>query len=325
MSTPVRSLAPLLLLHAACLVPAAAEPVQPLEGINAEAGQTYMLGEGLQWAFTLNAANFTIAPVRVGDYLTDCGRTEKILRIEFTIQNASSTTEQHLDHTAFTFTAIDANDVRRDDNDHWGLSDTREPLNLVLTPAQTIQGYATIITNAAGQVPKLLVQPTTGLALSYDLRELVQGFRAPFADPADATSASVLPVKDVDEFDRPVPLRSFALNLHGFETSTEQFDRFEPNAGHHFLIARASITNVSPLPNPLAMTAFEAQVVAGEQKFPVLGQLYRPGDPTPVVFNMPANDTEEFLFIFEVPIELADARVQFSEKPDGHVFTWAVP
>lgn len=325
MLTPPRALVPLLFLLATLILPAAAEPAQPLEGVNAVAGQPYVLGDDRQWTFTLNAANFTIAPVRVGDFLTDCGRTEKILRIEFTIQNASLTTEQHLDHTAFTFTAIDANDVRHDDNDHWGLSETREPLNLLLAPAQKIQGYATIITNAAGQVPKLLVQPPTGLVLTYDLRELVQGFRAPFADPADATSASVLPVKDVDEFDRPVPLRSFALNLHGFETSTEKFDRFEPNAGHHFLIARASITNISPLPNPLAMIEFEAQVVAGDQKFPALGQLYRPGDPTPVVFNMPANDTEEFLFFFEVPTELANARVQFSQKTDGHVFTWAVP
>lgn len=325
MSTPVRSLVPLLLLFAACLLPAAAEPVQPLEGINAEAGQTYVLGEGLQWAFTLNAANFTISPVRVGDHLTDCERTEKILRIDFTIQNASSTSEQHLDHTAFTFTAVDANDVHHDDNDQWGFSETREPLNLLLAPAQTIQGYATIITEAAGQVPNLLVQPQTGLVLRYDLRELVQGFRAPFVDPEDATNASVLPVKDVDEFDRPVPLRSFALNLHGFEISTEKIDRFEPKAGHHFLIARASITNLSPLPNRLAMSAFDAQVVAGNRKFPAVGQLYRPGDPTPVVYSMPADDTEEFLFFFEVPIELTDARVQFSEKPDGHVFTWAVP
>jgi len=325
MPAPVRTLVQCLLLFAALINPAAAEPEQPLEGVNAVAGQIYLLGDEQQWAFTLNAANFTIAPVRVGEHLTDCGRNEKILRIDFTIQNASSTAEQHLDHTAFTFTAVDANDVRHDDNDYWGLSDTREPLNLVLTPSQTIQGFATIITNAAGQVPNLLVQPPTGLVLSYDLRELVQGFRAPLADPADATSASVLPEKDVDEFDRPVPLRSFALNLHGFETSTEKIDRFEPSTGHHFLIARASITNISPLPNHLALDVFEAQIVAGDQKFPALGQLYRPGDPTPVVFNMPANDTEEFLFFFEVPIELADARVQFSEKPDGHVFTWAVP
>ncbi|MCG3151432.1 MAG: hypothetical protein GEEBNDBF_00704 [bacterium] len=325
MLTPVRSLVPLLLLHAAFLLPAAAEPVQQLDGINAEAGQTYVLGEGLQWAFTLNAANFTISPVRVGDHLTDCGRTQKILRIDFTIQNASSTAVQSLNHTAFTFTAVDAKNASHDDNNRWGLAESREPISLKLKPAQTIQGYATIVTDASGPVPKLIVQPQTGLVLRYDLRELVQGFRAPFADPEDATNASVLPVKDVDEFDRPVPLRSFALNLHGFETLAEKFDRHVPKAGHHFLIARASITNLSPLPNRLAMSAFDAQVVAGNRKFPAVGQLYRPGDPTPVVYSMPADDTEEFLFLFEVPIELNDARVQFSQKTDGHVFTWAVP
>lgn len=307
------------------LPPAIAAPVEQLEGTWGTIGTPIKLGDGLKWQFTLDSAEFTIAPVRVGEFLTSCSKTEKILRINFTVQNPSSDRTQMFNHTAFILTAVDANNVNHEDNNLWGDSQTGEPLSIQLKPAQKISGYALIVTDASGPVPKLIVEPQTGAVVRYDLKDKVAGFVAPLADPADSSGTSVLATIHMPDLSAPVDLRSLRMQLSGFSHTSEAIQNVKPKPGHQYLRAALSLSNLSKRAQRLNMNQFETFVQIGSRKYQPTSYFYYANSTDTMSEMMDAESMDDFWFYYEVPEEYAEATLHFAQAEDGHMFVFPIP
>lgn len=314
-----------VLLTALFLTPAVqAEEAQQMEGIWGEIGKLYTIDTAYPIAFQLDSAEYTVAPVRVGAGHIECGAAEKILRVNFTVQNPGKATRK-FNQTSLKFTAVDAQNVNHHDENFWGVTATNEYLAIDLKPAQKVSGFVCIITDAIGPVPKLIVEPTQGPVLRYDLKGKATPLEAPIADPADPTGATALATVDA-KVGEACPLRSMGLVVDGFSYDAASIVNKTPKAGNTFLRVAFTIWNFSGSDMRVNGGRFETSLTTAA------GRSYKADsrvfwvDSQDLVSEMigPGKSAQCWIF-FEVPATLAEGTFTIAEKTDGREYRYAVP
>lgn len=230
--------------------PASAKPAAPrvvlgttqLAGDNGQIGVTYTLGKDEPLNFTLNAAEFSVEPVRIGENAYTPAAAEKLLVLRYTVQNPNKFETSYL-WESLTFTAVDEGNTNRPYIQDVGKGGTEQTLNISLKPAQKVDAYAVIVVPAKGTVPKLMVERETGApVLRYDLRGKIKGLAAPFADSEDKSGATA-PPEVAAEPGRFYPMREVAVKLVSTGYSAGPIHDTEAEEGQRFFVATYAIRN----------------------------------------------------------------------------------
>ncbi len=228
--------------------PAAAPGTGQLPGENGQLGIVYSMVKSNPLFFSLKSAEFTVAPVKVGEVMYTAKAGEKLLVIRFTVQNPHKTMEQFVRWDSLKMTVVDAMNINREST-NWGDVLTQNGVAVSLKPAQKIEAYTAFIVPAKGVVPKLMVMPPTendGGVLRYDLRGKVTGLKEPFADPADpagATARETVPMK----LNTACPLDTLNLTVEKFAYSTEvPTDADELEEGARYAVFTVLLKNITP-------------------------------------------------------------------------------
>lgn len=220
----------------------AVKPAQPLPGQWAELGKLYYLGKDNRLAFALKSASFTCERLYFGPDIQAPTAQEKMLVLEFSLQNAGQD-EWTVNWATAHFTAVDSSDDNREGTDYVGQAKNREKLDMRLKPAQKVDCYTCIMLPNDCQVPKLIVSPQDdGPVLRYDLRGRVKGLEAPYADGKDKTGATALgevPAEKGKAY--PGTLLDFGFDDVTFASGT--YGDTEPEEGYVWAILSATVTN----------------------------------------------------------------------------------
>ena len=215
-----------------------------LAGAEGEVGKTYTLGKASPLNFTLRGAEFTVARVNVGTNSIVPEAGEKLLVVRFSVQNPQNR-EVRYAWSDLRFTAVDAKDVSREFAQAVGREGTSDSLSLSLKPAQKIDAFTVIKVPAEGVVPKLIVmREKDAPVLRYDLRAVAKGPGAPFADPADASGATILESVPA-ETGKFYPLGQLDARLDSVAFTTEPLNKRAPAAGQRYLVATFTLKNMS--------------------------------------------------------------------------------
>ncbi|BDP44035.1 hypothetical protein DAETH_40040 (plasmid) [Deinococcus aetherius] len=112
-----------------------------------------------------------------------------------------------------------------------------------LKAAQKIELVTVIRVPASGVVPKLIVQNGDGGVLRYDLRGIVKGVPAPFADPKDASGATAL--KDAPaKLGTSYALGRYDMRLESVAFSTEPMLNQAAPSGQRYVLATVVMKNL---------------------------------------------------------------------------------
>jgi len=227
-------------------MPAASAGAQ-LAGDNGQLGTVYSIVKSNPIHFTLKSAAFTTKQVTISDYTYLPKADEKLLLLNFSVQNPSSQTEQFVRYDSLRFTAVDAMNVNHEFIQNWGDAESHNSVGLNLKPKQKIEVYTAIIVPAKGTVPKLMVLPPSegdGPVLRYDLRGNIAGLTAPIADPADPTGATALETVPA-AVGAAYPYAEFDMTVEGFSYSNKPLEDEEMEEGQRYLFVTLLMKNKS--------------------------------------------------------------------------------
>ncbi len=140
-----------------------------LPGDNGKLGTTYQLGDkGDELHLTLDSV--AVAPYfSAGDDLILAKKGERILLINYTVQNPQKSKDMRLDWNSFKFTAISPNDGNFTGSNYIYQTDTGTRYSSDLKPAQKVKVTAVLTIYPDGPLKKLMVQRGSGAVLRYDL------------------------------------------------------------------------------------------------------------------------------------------------------------
>jgi hypothetical protein len=224
--------------------PAAAgvQPAQPLPGQWAELNKLYYLGEDKRIAFALKSASFTCERLYFGDEIQAPTAKEKMLVLEFSLQNAGKE-EWTVNWATVHFTAVDSSDNNREGVDDIGQAKNKEKLSMSLKPAQKVDCYTCIMLPNDCQAPKLMVRPQDeGPVLRYDLHGKVKGLEAPYADSKDETGATALAEVPAEK-GKAYPGTALDFSYDDLAFASGTYGDTEPEEGYGWAIFSATVTN----------------------------------------------------------------------------------
>lgn len=205
-------------------------------------GTTYTIGKTLPLNFTLKSADYSVAPVTIGQNTWVPKSDEKVLLLHYTVHNPLPD-EQPYYWGEITFTAVDSQDKNHSYIQGVVREGEQKELNTRLKPAQKVDVAAAIIVPAEGVIPKLIVERQKGSpVIRYDLRDKVKPLPAPFADPADTTGATAR--KEVAaQAGTFYPTGAFDTRLDEVAYVPGPLKGHEAGAGKRFLSAVFTIKN----------------------------------------------------------------------------------
>jgi hypothetical protein len=220
----------------------AVKPAQPLPGQWAELNKLYYLGEDKLLAFALKSASFTCERLYFGDTIVAPTANEKMLVLEFSLQNAGKE-EWTVNWATARFTAVDSSDNNREGTDNIGQAKNKGKLDLRLKPAQKVDCYTCIMLPNDCQAPKLIVRPSDdGPVLRYDLHGKVKGLAAPYLDTKDETGATALSEIPAEK-GKPYQGTLLDFSFDGVTYASGTYAETEPNEGYGWAILSATVTN----------------------------------------------------------------------------------
>lgn len=162
-----------------------------MSGADGKFLRPYSLGiKGNQMNFTLKSIEYTIEPVSNGNSTVTPGAGEKLMVVHFNIHNCEKR-QQYCSANDFSLTAVEATDKTISPASGFGMETTKQPVAMYLKPAQKIDAYAVFRVTAQGEIPKLIVKRNVEPVVRYNLTGKAK-LPAKYADPADATGATVL-------------------------------------------------------------------------------------------------------------------------------------
>lgn len=225
-------------------VPHVVQGTTQLKGEYAELAKTYTLGKEYPMNLTLKSAEYSIDPVRIGDSLYVPSVDEKLLILHMTYHNPQPS-ERYVRWDTFGFTVVDPQSQNHDGLNDLGSEETKAGVSMDLKPAQKINVFGVMTVPAAGEMPKLIIKASDNLVLRYDLRGVVKGLPAQYADPADKTGATPLStITGQAGTYYPVGMFSFKLNKAEY-SSASKIEGSELSEGERFLIVQFSLKNIS--------------------------------------------------------------------------------
>lgn len=218
-----------------------------LAGDNGELAKVYTMRKSDPLYFALLKAEFSVAPIRIGDKVHSASADGKLLVLHFTVQNPN-TTDRLVRWDSLRFMVVDALNVNHPCRATWGDALTRQDVAVLLKPAQKLEMYTVIPVPAAGEIPKLMVQSNRdddGPVLRYDLRGKVKPLSAPVADPADATGATARSEVPA-QLNTSYGLQTLNVTVEKTELITTALDIAPPANGGRFLVATLLVKNLLP-------------------------------------------------------------------------------
>jgi hypothetical protein len=235
----------------------------PMAGLDGKIGQTYTIGQDNPLNFTLNSAEYTIERVNIGTSAYLPNKDEKLLVLRFTVHNPT-TSERHYSWGIIGFTAVDAMNQNREFAQAVGSRTTGEDLNMALKPAQKVEAYTVITVPAKGVVPKLIVKPTEGGVVRYDLRGVAKPLSAPFADAADKSGATALEEIPA-QADTYYPMHNFDMKLLS-TTYADALGDVTPEEGQRFFVATVALRNGTKAEQNYSWGTFKPELIAADDE-----------------------------------------------------------
>lgn len=290
-------------------------------------GKTYTLGKADNALnFTLRSAEYSLAPVTMNTYVYSPKASEKLLVLHYTVQNPQKR-EVSVSYSAFKFTAVDAKDVNHVFGNYVAREGSSDVYSSSLKPAQKIDLYAAFTVPAAGPIPKLIAERGDGSPVArYDLRGKVRALTSPFADPADASGASVkaeIPVQAGTFY----PMSSLGVKFEGATYSSDKFEGRSPDSGKRYLVGTFTVKNLlgsTAQPVNYSYGSFKVTLrdtEDGQQTFG--GYLIKPSRDEHAEGTLNAGDEARFRVYFVLPGDLAAKTLSISEN-NSHTYSFDV-
>jgi hypothetical protein len=232
-----------------------------------------------------------------------------------------------VDYSSFKITAIDARDVNHVFGNYVARASGSDVYSSSLKPAQKIDLYAAFAVPAAGPIPKLIAERGDGSPVArYDLRGKVKALAAPFADPADASGASVkaeIPVQAGVFY----PMRSLGIKFEGATYSSDKFEGRSPDSGKRYLVGTFTVKNLlGTTAQPVNYNYSSFKFVlrdAEDSKQTFGGYLIKPSRDEHQDGTLNAGEEARFRVYFLLPGELAAKTLSIAEN-DSHAYTFDV-
>ena len=288
-----------------------------LAGGEGTIGKTYSLGKtDNALNVTLTGAEYSLSPVTMGTSVYAPKANEKLLVLHYTVQNPQKR-DVTVYYGSFKITAVDAKDVNHVFDNYVAREGTTEIYNTALKPSQKVSLYAAFAVPAAGQIPKLIIEPTDGApVVRYDLRGKVKGLVAPFIDPADSSGASAL-AEVPAQTGTFYPGLNLGIKLEGVAFSTDKMDTKPPADGKRYLIATLTIKNLTgATANPINFSygnfKFELRDAEGEKQV-FNGYLIKASRDEHADGSLKPGEEYRFRVYFALPSDLGAKTLAISE------------
>ena len=297
-----------------------------MAGENAQFGTAYTLGKDSPMNFTLRTAQFSIEALNYDTSSEVPTKDQKLLVLHFTAHNPMKS-EQHLDWMSFRFTVVDALDNNHENMRFVAREGTNNTVRVALKPAQKIDVWTAVLVPARVALPKLIVaSEESGLpVLRYDLRGKVKGIDAPFADPSDATGATVaaqVPAKK-GAFN---PLGAFAARLENVAYTKEALNEQAPEEGKRYLTAIFTLKNTSNSEQHFDWGKFIATLIdADSEKVEYNQSLLKANRDEKARSKLNPGEEAKVRFFFILPEKTAGKTVLLREGEEGRTFAFEVP
>lgn len=218
-----------------------------LPGEFGKVGTTYTVGKQSPINFTLESVRYSPARFCAGPNTWAPNQEQKLMVLRFTLHNPLPREQYIGGGNGVKFTAVDATDVNHDTVGPILRAGVYNERNYYgnLKPAQKILLETAILVPANGETPKLIVEREKGApVIRYDLRGKAGKLPAPFADPADATGATLL-AEVPAEVGKPYPAGAFDVTVESVGFSGETLARLEPKPGEKFATVTVKLKNAT--------------------------------------------------------------------------------
>ncbi|HEX8463628.1 MAG TPA: hypothetical protein VF627_03335, partial [Abditibacterium sp.] len=225
------------------------------------------------------------------------------------------------------FTVVDALDNNHENRQMVAREGTRNTVNLYLKPAQKIDVWTAVLVPARVALPTLIVaSEESGLpVLRFDLRGKVKGLAAPYADPSDATGATVatqVPAKKGD-FN---PLGTFAARLENVAYTKEALNEETPEDGKRYLTAIFTLKNTSNSEQHYDWGIFVATLIdADGEKVEYNQNLLKANRDEKARSTLKPGEEAKVRFFFTLSEKTAGKTVLLREGEEGRTFAFEVP
>lgn len=218
-------------------------------------GTTYTIGTSEPINFTLERAEYSVEPVTVGTNTWVPTANQKLLVLHYSVHNPLPR-EQQYHWGAIRFTAVDARDTNQEYIQAVAREGEKEPLSLILKPAQKVAVTAAILVPAEGIVPKLIVERERGApVIRYDLHGNVAPLPKFVAENSDTTGASAL--KEVPAAQGVFyPLGIFDTRLDEVSYVNGPLLRRDPGPGNRWVTAVFTIKNRTNRPENYTWSSY---------------------------------------------------------------------
>ncbi|PYE55413.1 hypothetical protein [Deinococcus yavapaiensis] len=283
-----------------------------LDGQNAKVGQTFTVGKQSPLNFTLTSAEFSASRVTIGKTTIAPGKDEKLLIVRFTVHNPQPK-DVRFDANAFTFTAVDAQDVNHVAERFVARDGTAEEVAVNLKPAQKLAVLAVLKVPAKGVVPKLIVQrEASAPVLRYDFAGGVKPLPAPFADSADTSGATSLAVLTAAQ-GVAYPLKHLDVTFEGARFTTDAMQGNAPGRGKRYLVVNVSLRNMTAQDAYVGLQTLRPEARDADGERTMFKTVLKASRDELVGTQVAPSDTLKVRYVFEVPADATMDNVSFTD------------
>ena len=301
-----------------------------LAGDNGVFGTVYSICKQTPIFFRLKSAEFTTNQVVINDQIFVPKANEKLLVLQFTIQNPQKT-EMFVRYDSLRFTAVDKTNTNCEGSKDWGDSDDPKHGSVAVTlkPAQTVNVFTPIIVPADGIVPKLMVLPATegdGPVLRYDLKDnpknKVTPLSAPTADPADTSGYTALETVP-GAIGTPYPYQSFDITIEKFDFTTSAMGDNTPEDGERFLLVTMLMKNESPTEQYVRWDAVSPVLTSSDGEELTYTDMFLPTGNRPFSQSVKGLAEARVRMLFKVPKDVTPKTLALKEG-ESRTYTFEV-
>lgn len=295
------------------------------KGDQAQLGQMYTLGKEEPINIAVNSVRYSAERIRIGENCYVPKANEKLLVIDFMLQNPNKT-ETLARFDTVHFFAVDSKDVNRENPQQIGVPETQEDLNMNLKPGQKRTAYAYIVVPADASIPKLVVKSPDDLVLRYDLHGKIKGLQAPYADPKDTTGATAL-AEVPSALNTPMQLGGgdegsvCDLVVQKVAYANGALGEFEPDEGKRLLVLTARVTN--PMPQKL-LYRFDSLnpvvVTTDDERIEVTHEMLALSGNRSIEHNLEKGTGAGFRMFFQVPKDAKVKTLLVREQEEDRVY-----
>jgi hypothetical protein len=313
---------------------AGAQGTTQLSGADAKVNQAYSVGQRSPLNFTLKSAELSLASTAIGTNPFTTTSTQKLLLVRFSVQNPQKN-DVELSTTSYRFTVVDSRDVNVSPEPFGSPIIARngetDALRVQLKPAQRVDAYAVFVVSGQGTLPKLIVQRTgeeKAPVLRYDLRPILKGLRAPFADASDPTTALERVQGQPGTY---YPTYNLDVKFEGAQFGTDTVAGANLKEGNRWLWVTYSLRNPYPKTSDRNVSYGECSVTAelldaNDERVTTQQcgtPLYRPSRPERLPGGeLRPGDEVKVRMLFELPTNVGAKSFSLRGEDKGRTYTF---